>query len=151
MTDRHNRARSKLPYDVRQECLWIARGYERRAVAYARQRRDVLDGGGAIQLTGTPRGSGISRDVEARQAKLEEIEQAPETTRMRAVEYARGRVGLDLPAGVRAKLREGIMLNCIDRKAYPYSRLDVPTVGQKEFYRHKNLFLEDIAAYLGIF
>lgn len=33
-----------LPYDVRQECLRIARGYDRLVKAYHEARREIIDG-----------------------------------------------------------------------------------------------------------
>ncbi|BAL01511.1 hypothetical protein OBV_43120 [Oscillibacter valericigenes Sjm18-20] len=33
-----------LPYDIRQECLWIVRGYDRRVKAYHEARREIIDG-----------------------------------------------------------------------------------------------------------
>lgn len=33
-----------LPYDIRQECLWIVRGYDQRVKAYHEARREIIDG-----------------------------------------------------------------------------------------------------------
>ncbi|WP_449290827.1 hypothetical protein, partial [Oscillibacter ruminantium] len=90
-----------LPYDVRQECLWIVRGYERRVKAYHEARREIIDGT-ACNFTDTkatkdkpsirsfmPHSGGDGRPAESKMEQLAAIEDWPETQRMRAVEQAK--------------------------------------------------------------
>ena len=36
--------KATLPYDIRQECLWIVRGHDRRVRAYHEAIRQIADG-----------------------------------------------------------------------------------------------------------
>lgn len=111
----------RMPEDVKQTCLWLARGYERRKLAY--QSR--------------PEGS-------SKQATRER-------ERMEAVEQALMAVGADIPSeDVREQLRRAILLNVESGRAYPYERLNLGAVSRPDFYRRKDRFLADIAAYLGM-
>lgn len=111
----------RMPEDVKQTCLWLARGYERRKL----ERRD--------HLSGQPE------------------RKARERERMEAVEQALMAVGADIPAeDVRERLRGAITLNIESGRAYPYERLRLEGVSRSEFYRRKDRFLADIAAYLGM-
>lgn len=110
-----------MPEDVKQACLWIARGYERRQLEYQ---------------------SHPSAQTERH---------AQELRRMEAVEQALVSVGADIQAEeVREQLRKAILLNVESGRAYPYERLGVECMGRSEFYRRKDRFLADIAAYLGM-
>jgi len=165
-------ASGKLPEDIKQECIWIVRGYERRRRAYMEARRDAMEIGGGPSYTtytklirkGTKEeteerrafmphtAGGVSRDVEAREERLEAIEAAPDTQRMKAVEYALGRVGEGLPGPGREKLRQAVMLNCVSGRKHPYERLGLDIVSREDFYRkHRARFLCDIAKFLGLF
>lgn len=107
--------------DVKQICLWLARGYERRKLAC----RGRLEGG--------------SKHI------------VRERERMEAVEQALMAVGADIPAeDVREKLRVAVLLNVESGRAYPYERLGLEAVSRPDFYRRKDRFLADIAAYLGM-
>jgi hypothetical protein len=152
-----------LPYDVRQECLWIVRGYDRRVKAYHEARRQIIDGTacGFEDTKGSkdkpsvrvylPHGSGAGRPAESKAEQLAAIEDWPETQKMRAVEQAKLHIGLDLEnEKLRQRLTEGILLNCQSHRKYPYAILDLPGISERTFRRRKESFLSEIAKFLGI-
>lgn len=147
-----------LPYDIRQECLWIVRGYDRRVKAYHEARRGIIDGaacGFADKKNGErvylPHSTGDSRPAENKMEQLSAIEDWPETQRMRAVEQAKLHIGLDLEnEELRQRLTEGILLNCMSRKQYPYAILDLSGISEIGFKRRKTAFLSDVAIFLGL-
>lgn len=111
----------RLPEDVKQVCLWTARGYQRRVEEYHR----TGCGGG----------------------RIEKRNRAREFERIEAVEQAMVAIGQDIDSEeVRRQLRDAIMLNVESGCRYPYERLDLPAVSRSDFYRRKGKFLEDIAA-----
>lgn len=153
----------KLPWEIKQECLWIVRGYDRRVKRYIAQRQDVIEAGGDNYATYThregrkneerrmyfPHTSNAGRPVEDKQSQLEAIEHYPETLKMRAVEHAKLRVGLDIESEeARRRLMDGIMLNCESGRSYPFEYLNLPAFSRMDFYRRKDAFLTDIAEYL---
>lgn len=153
-----------LPYDLRQECLWIVRGYDRRVKAYHEARRNVIDAascqfvdlspaegerdGSRVYL---PHGSGAGRPNESKYDQLQAIERWPETKKMRAVEQAKLQIGLDLEnEEMRQRLTECVMLNCQSGKRYPYRYLNLPYISERDFYRRREEFLLEIADHLNI-
>ena len=122
----------RLPEDVKQVCLWLAKGYERRLAKEQDQKHP-----------GSRRaGKGRNRERE----RLEAVEQA-----LVAVEQALVAVGADIAADeVRRQLREAIMLNVKSGRKYPYELLRLEGVSRSDFYRRKDKFLEDIAARMGL-
>lgn len=149
-----------LPYDIRQECLWIVRGYDRRVKAYHEARREIIDGaacgfvdtkaakGKPSIRTYMPHSGGDGRPAENKMEQLAAVENWPETQRMRAVETAKLHIGLDLQnEELRQRLAEGIWLNCISRNEYPFRLLNLLDVSERDFYRRKNSFLMEIARF----
>ena len=150
--------KQKLPCDVRQEILWIVRGYDRRVKAYHEARRAVIDGSGCSfvdvgdQRMYMPRSGGVGRPIEDKAQQLDAIEQWPETRRMRAVEHAKLRIGLDIQnEEMRQRLTEGILLNCCNRNEYPFRFLNLPDISERDFYRRKDVFLIEVGECLGLF
>ncbi len=154
---------NKLPWDIKQECLWIVRGYERRVKQYIAQRQDIIEAGGENYVTYKhvegqkteerrvyfPHSSNTGRPVEDKQAQLEAIEQFPETQKMRAVEYAKLRVGSDVKSEEsKRRLLDGILLNCESGRKYPFEYLDLSGFSRMDFYRRRDDFLSDIARYM---
>lgn len=152
-----------LPYDIRQECLWIVRGYDRRVKAYHDAHWEIIDGAacGFVDTKATkdkpsvraflPHSGGDSRPAENKMEQLAAVEDWPETQRMRAVEQAKLHIGLDLEnEELRQRLPEGILLNCMSHRKYPYTILDSPGISERTFRRRKDKFLADIAEYLGM-
>lgn len=150
--------KQRLPYDIRQECLWIVRGYERRVKAYHEARRQVIDEsacGFADKKSGErvflPHSGGDGRPAENKVEQLAAIEDWPETQRMRAVELAKLHIGMDIQnEELRQRLTEGIFLNCTSRNEYPFRLLNLPDISERDFYRRKDSFLVEIANFLGM-
>lgn len=115
----------RLPEDVKQVCLWLAKGYERRLAKEQDQKHP-----------GSRRaGKGRNREREC----------------LEAVEQALVAVGADIAADeVRRQLREAIMLNVKSGRKYPYELLRLEGVSRSDFYRRKDKFLEDIAGRMGL-
>lgn len=113
---------NRIPEDVKQVCLWLVRGYQRRKHA--------------SQESPSP---------------SEKKAAARERERVVAVEQALAAVGADIPSEeVRKQLRAAILLNVESGRANPYERLGVDAVGRAEFYRRRDRLLADIASYLGM-
>jgi len=137
-----------LPYDVRQECLWIVRGYDRRVKAYHEARQEIIDGsvcGFAQKKNGDrvylPHSSGTGRPAENKMEQLVAIEDWSETRKMRAVENAKLHIGLDLQnEELRQRLAEGIWLNCQRHRQYPYALLNLPGIESTGSSTKKQLF-----------
>ena len=143
--------KATLPYDVRLECIAYVRGYPRRVRAYREARAEILDGThGATE--GMPRGQGAGRPAESKAEQLAAIENWPETKKMRAVEYAIARCGLDLESeSVRKQLTQGIMRNCQGKHKYARNRIVIPGISERTFSRRKEQFLMDVAKYSGLY
>lgn len=142
--------KATLPYDVRLECIAYVRGYPRRVRAYRDARAEILDGTHSA-TEGMPRGQGAGRPAESKAEQLAAIENWPETKKMRAVEYAIDRCGLDLESeSVRKQLTQGIMRNCQGKHKYARNRIVIPGISEATFSRRKERFLHDIAEYAGL-
>lgn len=142
--------KATLPYDVRLECIAYVRGYPRRVRAYREARAEILDGTHSA-TEGMPRGQGAGRPAESKAEQLAAIENWPETKKMRAVEYAIDRCGLDLESeSVRKQLTQGIMRNCQGKHKYARNRIVIPGISEATFSRRKERFLHDIAEYAGL-
>lgn len=151
---------TKLPWDVKQQCLWIVRGYDRARREYLRQRIEILNAGGenyvTYQADGETRRAYLpgahqaSRTTENIAMRLDALEKSPECRKMRAVEHAREKVGAGMPEALRDALQEGIMLNCKDGRKYPFERLYIVGLGRSEFYRIRDAFFLEIAKEVGI-
>lgn len=155
--------KDKLPWDIKQECLWIVRGYDRRVKQYIAERQEIIEAGGENYVTYThiendkpeehraymPHTNGAGRLVEDKQAQLEAVEHYPETLKMRAVEHAKLRIGSDCASEeLRQRLVSGIVLNCQSGRNYPFKYLNLPEFSQRDFYRRKDAFLTGIAKLL---
>lgn len=149
-----------LPWDVRQQCLWIVRGYDRARREITRARREILDTGGDRAVTYTvngeerreylPTAHNASRTTENLGVRLAALESTATFRQIRAVDHARARIGDDLPQDLADKLREAIFMNCMDGRKYPFERLYVVGIERRTFYRKRNLFLRQIAEELGL-
>lgn len=68
---------------------------------------------------------------------------------MRAVEFAKLHIGLDLESEeMRQRLAESVLLNCEDGREYPFKYLNLPDISERDFYRRRDSFLLEIARYL---
>lgn len=143
--------KATLPYDVRLECIAYVRGYPRRVRAYREARAEIL-GGTHSATEGMPSGQGTGRPAESKAEQLAAIERWPETKKMRAVEYAIDRCGLDLESeSVRKQLTQGIMRNCQGKHKYARNRIVIPGISERTFSRRKEQFLMDVAKYSGLY
>ena len=155
-----------LPDDVKQNCLSLVKGYARRKEAYRLAREEVLSNTPnnvytikdkenpdderkhiGVMIPGAHHASRTTEDVTLR---LEGLEDQIETRRMRAVEFAAGRIGRDLPDDQRKKLVNAIFNSCIHGRKYPFERLLVEGMERSCFYDRRMKFLEDIAKYMGL-
>ena len=150
----------KLPWDVKQQCLWIVRGYERTRRDYLRARREILDAGGERYVNYTadgeerraylPASHVAGRTAENVALRLEGLERTAAFRNMRAVEHARARIGEGLPEALADALREAILLNCQNGRRYPFERLYVVGIGRSAFYELRDRFFRDIAEEVGL-
>ena len=160
-------ARTKLlPDDVRQTCIQLVRGYDRRVREFYDRRREIIDGSPSrFEVINDkdapedwqknsyfypPSSHNASRTGEDKTLQLMGLEELAETKRMRAVEEAKRGIGLDLPEVMRAKLVDAIVLNCKSGRRYPYEYLDVEGIGRTDFYIRRTRFLMDIAKHLDL-
>ena len=121
----------EMPDDVKLACLSLVRGYARRREEY-RISRERIEAGSSMDVYIT----------------LEQLETNPETRRMRAVEYAAGRIGSDLPADQRDRLVNAIFTSCIRGRKAPFEKLNVVGMERTCFYTRRAKFLREIAAYM---
>lgn len=154
----------KLPDDVRQTCIQLVRGYDRRVREYYDRRREIIEGTSCRRevirdkedpdnwkktiWAYPPAAHSASRTTEGITDQLLGLEELPETRRMRAVEQAKLHIGLDLPEDMRRKLAAAVILNCKSGRRYPFRVLDVEGFSERGFYRERESFLIEIAEYL---
>ena len=162
----------KLPWDVKQQCLWIVRGYDRPRRDYLRQRREILDAGGGGSGTtylaeigkgadGKPKyeerraflpaAHNASRTAENIAIQLAALENTQSFRQMRAVEHARDHIGADMPDGMADALKDAIMLNCQDGRKYRFEYFFLSGISRSGFYRIRDNFFREIAEELGLF
>lgn len=155
-----------LPDDVRQVCIQLVKGYDRRVRDYHDRRQSIIEGTPShhevlkdpddpddwrkTTWAYQPSTHCASRTTENIMDQLLGLEDLPDTKRMRAVEQALHRVGLNLPEDMRRKLVRAVMLNCQSGRRYPYRVLDVDGFSERGFYRERDLFLLDIAKSLDL-
>lgn len=156
----------KLPDDVKRECLSLVRGYSRRRREYNLRRAEMMskapnnivtirDGNNpdderkheGVMLPGSHYASRTTEDITER---IQGLEKLPDTQRMRAVEYAAERVGLDLAENDRQILVKAVFKSCIEGRRYPFERLGVEGMERSCFYERRLKFLMDIAKYMGL-
>lgn len=154
----------QLPDDVKQNCLSLVKGYARRKREYTLKRSELMSRGSdkvitvrdkdhpgddrksyGVLLPGSHNASRTTENVAERMLGLEEH---PDTWRMRAVEYARDRIGADLPEDQRKALTKAIFTSCIQGRKYPFERLCVEGMERSCFYDRRMRFLIDIAKYM---
>lgn len=153
-----------LPEDVRVVCIQLVRGYDRRVQNYHNRRQEIISGSpcqyemirdaddpGNWEKSFRyfpPSAHNTSRAGENKAMQLLALDESPETKRMRAVEEAKLKIGLDLPDEMRIKLAEAIMLNCKAGRRYPYEYLNIEGIGRTQFYDRRTEFLTEIAKIL---
>ena len=139
----------QMPDNVKQNCICLVKGYARRREEYQSRRRE-LTGRSSTSCVAVHTGAEhqATRTTEEITRRILALEERLETRRMRAVEYATERVGLDLGHESRNLLRDAVIRNCIDGRKYPFERLYVEGMERSCFYDRRRKFLYDIAKYM---
>ena len=150
-----------LDEDIKQQALWIVRGYKASLRRYMAARQDVIlatpcSFGEYVAGEETcrqyfPHSSEVGRPVENMQQALERLEQSPDARRVAAVDKAKLLIGEDLQDGeLRRKLTNAILLNCESGRNYPFEILGVDGLSRMDFYRRRNRFLQTVAENFGL-
>lgn len=154
-------AKKALDEDIKQQALWIVRGYKASLRRYMAARQDVIlatpcSFGEYVAGEETcrqyfPHSSEVGRPVENMQQALERLERCPDARRVAAVDKAKLLIGEDLQdEELRRKLTNAILLNCESGRNYPFEILGVDGLSRRDFYRRRNRFLQDVAEKFGI-
>lgn len=154
-------AKKALDEDIKQQALWIVRGYKASLRRYMAARQDVIlatpcSFGEYVAGEETcrqyfPHSSEVGRPVENMQQALERLERSPDARRVAAVDKAKLLIGEDLQdEELRRKLTNAILLNCESGRNYPFEILGVDGLSRRDFYRRRNRFLQDVAEKFGI-
>ena len=147
--------------DIKQQALWIVRGYKASLRRYMAARQDVIlappcsfgeyVSGGETRRQYFPHSSDVGRPVENMQQALERLEQSPDARRVAAVDKAKLLIGEDLQdEELRRKLTNAILLNCESGRNYPFEILGVDGLSRMDFYRRRNRFLQTVAENFGL-
>lgn len=150
-----------LDEDIKQQALWIVRGYKASLRRYMAARQDVIlatpcsfgeyVSGGETRRQYFSHSSDVGRPVENMQQALERLERCPDARRVAAVDKAKLLIGEDLQdKELRRKLTNAILLNCESGRNYPFEILGVDGLSRRDFYRRRNRFLQDVAEKFGI-
>lgn len=155
----------RLPDDVKMNCISLVKGYDRRRREYRLRREELMhttpnniitlrdpddpdneNKHEGVLLPGSHHASRTTEDIAER---ILGLENQADTQRMRAVEYATDRIGLDLvDKAERDALRKAIFLSCTQGRKYPFERLGVIGMERSCFYDRRMKFLTDIAKYM---
>lgn len=150
-----------LDEDIKQQALWIVRGYKASLRRYMAARQDVIlatpcsfgeyVSGGETRRQYFPHSSDVGRPVENMQQALERLERSPDARRVAAVDKAKLLIGNDIQdEGLRRKLTNAILLNCESGRNYPFEILGVDFLGRSNFYERRTDFLAAVAKNFGI-
>lgn len=72
-------------------------------------------------------------------------EEEKNVKRKAAIDAALESVGDDFAGEAeRSKLKKAMILNCVDRKNFPFYRLGIDYVSERDFYRRRDRFLSDV-------
>ena len=154
-------AKKALDEDIKQQALWIVRGYKASLRRYMAARQDVIlatpcSFGEYVAGEETcrqyfPHSSEVGRPVENMQQALERLERCPDARRVAAVDKAKLLIGEDLQdEELRRKLTNAILLNCESGRNYPFEILGVDGLSRMDFYRRRNRFLQTVAENFGL-
>lgn len=156
----------KLSDDVKKECLALVKGYSRRKREYNLRRTELMnitpnnivtikdwndpDNEKKHEGVVLPGNHYASRTTEDIADRIQSLELLPDTQRMRAVEHAADRIGLDLSEKDRQILVKAVFKSCIEGRKYPFERLGVEGMERSCFYERRTKFLVNIAKYMGL-
>lgn len=151
-----------LPDDVKDTCLGIYSGYDRRKKWYNQKREEIIKSGSSNFDTYKDKKDGkecrfyaghsnsMGRPAENKGDRLIALEDHPDTRCIRAIDAAKSKIGEDVQNNeVRKKLVESILLNCKAGRKYPFERLNLTEFSRRDFYRRRDKFLLEMAKYLG--
>ena len=135
----------RMPADVRRTAIELVRGYKRRLELYRELRYNIIHGGPMPKDRPFSGASVLGDPTASKALKLEALEAFVEVRRMRAVEQAKLRIGLDiLDEGIRQALIEAIWDSCIEGRNFTFEYRALP-LGKTNFYDRRNKFLSEIA------
>ena len=146
----------KLPEDIKQEALSYIRGYERRRKIYRQKYYEIINSPPAAFTIAEADGemihiynghSNIPGNPTANKAlQLAQLEQHPDTIKMRAVEQAKKDIGADVADDdVRQRLINALWINCLSGRCHPFEHLNLTEFSRMDFYSRKHKFLRDIS------
>ena len=152
---------NKLPDDIKQQCLAIVRGHDRRLKWYNAERQNILnsssagytnyvDNGVECRQYHVPLNDRISDIPYIKTLQLEKLDKSIKAQYIRIVENAKLNIGVGLNKKSREKLIKAIMLNCKAGRQFPYERLDAGKISRSAFFRNRDKFLYEIANCLQI-
>lgn len=106
----------------------------------------------APEITGLPRGSGISNPTLASVQALERLESEHYVRVMRAIESAREMIGCDIEDDdERETLKRAVWLSCQNRYAYPFEAFAGAVCCERtKFYDYKWDFIRDVKERIGL-
>ena len=131
----------KLSYYDRQIALWIVRAYPSAKREYEIKRRAIA----SAVPSPMAENDGKSYSVTSKAERIEHLNETREYSIIHAVDQALDMAGKDIRGKAeRSKLRTALILNCTDRKHYPFHRLGVDFVSQRDFFRRRDGFLSDV-------
>ena len=144
-------AKKALDEDIKQQALWIVRGYKASLRRYMAARQDVILATPCSFGEYFPHSSEVGRPVENMQQALERLERCPDARRVAAVDKAKLLIGEDLQdEELRRKLTNAILLNCESGRNYPFEILGVDGFGKTNFYKRRLEFLGNVANFFGL-
>jgi hypothetical protein len=134
-------AKESLSYYDRQIALWIVRAYPSLKKDFDAKRRAIA----SAVPSPMAENDAVSYSVTSKAERIERLCETREYAQIRAVEQALEAAGKDIRGKAeRSKLRTALFLNCTDRKHYPFHRLGVDFVSQRDFFRRRDGFLLDV-------
>lgn len=134
-------AKESLSYYDRQIALWIVRAYPSLKKDFDAKRRAIA----SAVPSPMAENDAVSYSVTSKAERIERLYDSREYAQIRAVEQALEAAGKDIRGKAeRSKLRTALLLNCTDRKHYPFHRLGVDFVSQRDFFRRRDSFLSDV-------
>ena len=140
----------RLSYYDRQIALWHVRAYPSLKKEFELQRKTIASAMPSPSADKpAPSGNGTADSTAAKAERIEKLYESRQYARIRAVEQALDASGRDIRGKAeRQKLRSALLLNCTDRKTYPFHRLGLDFVSQRDFFRRRDRFLLDVLYHL---
>jgi len=132
-----------ISYCDKQAALWVVRGHKARKAAFEAEREELYTLV-SNSLCEASHGSTVNDSTFNKMIRLQKMELSTDFKYIQAVEAAKTEIGADLRPVLAKRLAYAIMLNCTDRHNYPYYRLNVDFVSERDFYRRRSEFLKNV-------